>query len=171
MNKDTLKSFISIMRQTQGLLGIIDNHRNEPNFKLSEIHDLFEQKYKLNPKQQFFNNQYMMVSSLLSYLVLPKEVYFDSIPDIKLKDLNNKWGLNNLSPEQLKFMFLRPFLRRMRNSIVHGNIEITENLDFIFIDEDIKYNPGDKPFRAIMKAEEIQNFCQALAWWIMTEEI
>ena len=113
----------------------------------------------------------MMVSSLLSYLVFPKEVYIDSIPSIKLRDLDNKWGLNNLSPEQLRFMYLRPFLRRMRNSIVHGNIEIIENLDFIFIDEDIKYNPGDKPFKAIMKAEEIQNYCQALGLWIVTEKI
>lgn len=170
MNKNTLKSFIAIMRQTQGMIGIIDHNRDKPNLKLSEIHALFEQDYKLNPREHYFNNQYMMISSLLSYLVLPKEVYFDSIPDIRLKDLNDNWGLNDLSPPQLTFMYLRTFLRRMRNAIVHGNIEVTENLNFIFIDED-KYKSGDKPFKVSMQAENIQNFSQSLAWWIMTEEI
>ena len=104
------------------------------------------------------------------YIVLPKEIFFNSVDDnLETKSLNNRWGINELLPSyKLKY-----FLRRLRNAVSHGNIEFTNTktntIYFAFTDQ----NPKDSNdvFSVTLSAEQLQKFCQALAYWCITKDV
>jgi hypothetical protein len=151
---------IASIRMTNHFLGLVDKYRTNNEIKLSEVLEEFATPYKpagYRIAENSFLNQHQLISSLLVYIVLPKEKFFSDCPEIKIKDLNERWGLAHLNIDSN----LKYFLRKMRNAIAHGNIEVTENLDFSFRDND---------FDVTLNEQSIQNFCQALAYWALTKD-
>ncbi|PVZ63941.1 HEPN family nuclease [Pelagibaculum spongiae] len=170
MNEENVKSIIALQRINNQLLGLVDSAKCKNDIKLREILDQLyapyekvESDYRNNHS---FYNQYQFISSLYTYIVLPKESFFDSIPDdIETNSLKTQWGINKLQPSyKLKY-----FLRRLRNAVSHGEIEFTETIDFIFTDK----NPRNKSdvFQVKLSVDELMNFTQALAYWCMTKDI
>ena len=170
MNEENIKSIITLQKISDELLYLIDNNKKNKEIKLNDILDKLYSRYeKKEPNyrnEHFFCNQYYFISSLYTYLVLPKETFFDNIPkDKKTNLLNDKWGINKLSPEYS----LKDFLRRIRNAVSHGGITFTEKLDFTFTDINQK-NKNDI-FKVTLSAEELMKFTQALSYWCITKDI
>lgn len=170
MNEENVKSIIALQRINNNLLALIDSMKaqNDINLKLM-LDTLYAPYEKVEPNfrnQHHFLNQYQLISSLYTYIVLPKESFLNSIPnEIESSSLKDGWGINKLSPSyKLKY-----FLRRIRNSVSHGNIEFTESLEFTFTD----INPRDRndTFQVKLSGEELSKFVQALAYWCITKDI
>lgn len=187
MNPENVRSIIALQRINNQLLGIIDSAKDMEDIKLKQIlnalyapYESVEPNYRDNHR---FLNQYQFISSLYTYIVLPKESFFDSIPDIKTDSLKNGWGINKLSlpydskcPKSSKpkkcdspCYKLKCFLRHIRNAVSHGRIEFTEQMDFTFTDIDPKSK--EITFQAQLSAKELIDFNQALAYWCITQDI
>lgn len=159
-----VKSLIATVMQTNGMLGIIDQNQNGVNITLNEIQNEWSKKYLLNAKTHSFLNQYQYITSLLAFIVIPKESFWDQIPNIKTSELPENWGLKGKGELKLSY-----FIRRIRNSISHGGIEISEDLVFSFID----INPRDKSdvFECVLNQNELRSFVHAFANFIITGNV
>ncbi len=169
MKKENIKSMIALQRINNKLLGILDSVKNKKDIKLKQVLDQLYEPYEnietdYRDTHSFFN-QYQFISSLYTYVVLPKESFFDSIPNnIKTNSLKDEWGINKLTPAyKLKY-----FIRRIRNSVAHGNIEFSKKLEFTFKD----VNPKDKNdiFLVKLTDNELMNFTKALGYFCITTE-
>ncbi len=170
MNEENVKSIIALQRINNHLLVLIDSKKNTENISLKQILDLVYEPYEkiennYRHNHSFFN-QYQMISSLYTYIVLPKETFFNSIPENTLTNsLIDAWGINKIIPScELKY-----FIRRVRNAVSHGNIEFTEKLEFTFTDINPK-NKEDK-FQIKLSGEQLLKFTRALAYWCLTQDI
>ena len=135
MNEENVKSIIALQRINSQMLSLVDSSKYEDDISIKQIlNQLYAPYEKVEPNYRdhhSFLNQYQLISSLYTYIVLPKESFFDSIPEeIELSSLKDGWGINSITPS----FTLKYFLRRMRNAISHGNIEFTDHLEFTFID-------------------------------------
>lgn len=161
MDNNNINSMISIVRQNNGLMQLLDYYKENQEIKLSEVLDKFVEKYKIDLSEHHFFNQYQMISSLLVYIVYPKENYFNKIPTkLKISDLDSAWGIQKYSYDNMSF---RDYIRHLRNAVAHGNIEFNEQLEFKFSDKD-----GTE---IVFDSISIENFVRALAWWSMTNDI
>jgi hypothetical protein len=170
MNEENIKSIIALQRINNQVLSFIDSEKGNNEIKLKQVLDQLYAPYEsIEPNYRdahSFFNQYQLISSLYTFVVLPKESFFDSIPnDIRTNSLKVKWGLNNLKPSY----DLRDFLRHIRNSVSHGRIDFTDNLYFTFTD----INPRNKNviFNIQLSSQDLMNFTQALAYWCLTKDI
>ena len=179
MDKKNIRSMIALQSMTNEFLNFIDfikKDKNKLKMSIGEVLDNFYKKYEriesgYRDNHSFFN-QYYFISSLYTYIVLPKEKLFDLIPDeLKISTLNSKWGLSNIKIEWgcSKKDSFKDFLRRMRNAISHGNIKFKENLEFTFTDVN-KKNKSDY-FEVTFSMNEIVSFIRAIAYWWVTEDI
>ncbi|TCK98029.1 hypothetical protein EDC19_0440 [Natranaerovirga hydrolytica] len=162
MKKENVTSMIAVVRMANNLLGLIDQHKNNKDIKLSEILE------KINKDEHhYFWNQYQMLTSLTAFIVIPKETFWNDVSDIELSKLSERWGLRNVSSKYAD-MKLKFFLRKIRNSISHGNIEIDKTV-FIFKDK----NPDTSKYDFIVNLtyDELSKFVQAFARYIMTSDI
>ena len=182
MDKENIRSMIALQSITNQFLEFIDSIKKDKkklNMSIGEVLNNFYERYEEAEAgykdNHYFFNQYQLISSLYVYIVLPKEKFFDLIPDkLKISTLkkNSKWGLSNikiewgLSEEEDSF---KHFLRRMRNAISHGNIKFKENLEFTFTDVN-KKNKSDY-FEVTFSMNEIVSFIRAIAYWWVTEDI
>ena len=170
MKELDVKSIIALQSINNQFLSLVDSIKTDKNIKLQDIlnqlykpYEKIEKNYRTN---HHFFNQYHLISSLYTYIVLPKENFFDSISDeIESSKLKSAWGLNNL-PNSYK---LKYFLRRIRNAVSHGNIEFTEALKFTFTD--INYRNKDDIFQVELSSEELLKFTQALSYWCLTKDL
>lgn len=169
MERENVKQMITTIRQNNGILGMMDKYKDKCDTKtLNDVYKEFEKDYKVDLNQHAFFNQYQFICSLYAYIVLPKEALFKNIPkNLSINELNQNWGLTSLNKTKMKFDY---FLRRLRNAISHGNVECDENLVFHFRDED-KYNYCKDEFNIKIGFEDLRHFVQALAWWVMTNDI
>ena len=68
------------------------------------------------------------LGAILGYLycgiLLPKENWFDLLPDIEIAQLDSSWSLKDISIDapKTKNLTLRHLVRRIRNSLGHGNV-------------------------------------------------
>jgi len=152
------------------MLGLVDSSKYEDDISIKQIlNQLYAPYEKLEPNYRdhhSFFNQYQLISSLFTYIVLPKESFFDSIPEeIELISLKDGWGINSITPS----ITLKYFLRRMRNAISHGNIEFTDHLEFTFIDINSR-NTNDE-FQVSLSSKQLMDFTQALAYWCITKDL
>jgi hypothetical protein len=164
MTIEEIKSQIATVMQTNGMLGLIDKYRNNDKITLKEIQNEWSGMYSLEGNQHVFMNQYQYTTSLLVYLVMPNEKLFKEIPSLRISKLSSKWGISSKGDHTLRY-----FIRRIRNSIVHSNINISENMIFSFTD----VNPKDSNdvFNCTLEEYELRNFVHAFANYIMTKQI
>lgn len=165
-NEDNTKSAISTIHMTQRFLALIDANKDKPSVTLKEILDDFEKLYSDKEYFQtfYFNNQYFMLTALWAYIVLPNESFFNNLPNGEIKDLSGKWGLGK-QDSTVKSKTLKEFIRKMRNSIAHTNIEFDENLNFTFSDKP----PGTLEIK--FTGEDLIKFSKAISWWAMTGDV
>lgn len=65
-----------------------------------------------------------LINSLFGLLIFPKEKMFDSIPEIPYTDLVEKgWPKIEIIQSQAYELTLKEFVRLMRNSLAHFNVE------------------------------------------------
>jgi hypothetical protein len=170
MNEENVKTMIACQRINDQLLSAIDFSKNVDNITLKQILDPICRRYEKGEKKfrnkHCFFNQYQMISSLYTSLVLPEEVFFNSIPEkIKTNSLNHGWGIRQIDPP----CELKNFIFRLRGAVSQGNIEISENREFIFSDIQVK-NKNDV-FRIKLSGEQLSLFTQALAYWCLTKDM
>ncbi|WP_214516292.1 HEPN family nuclease, partial [Aliivibrio fischeri] len=161
MDSSKVNSMIATVRMNNHLLGLIDHHKNNSDIRLSELLAYFESSYAdsgFSLDNHHFFNQNQLMTSLLVYVVYPKESFWDQLPKCKLKELNEKWGLHTIS-EDYDLQFL---VRKIRNSISHGRVIITENLEFEF---------EDNNFKVSLSGTLVMRFTQALAYWCLTKDV
>gem|GEM_PF-7127485 len=82
-----LDSFIACIMQTNGMLDLIDKYKNDENITLREIQTEWTSKYILDAREHLFLNQYQYLTSLLAYIIIPKENLFDELPVIDILEL------------------------------------------------------------------------------------
>jgi hypothetical protein len=120
--------------------------------------------YRVNRNEHSFLNQYQYITSLLAFIVIPKENIFEGLPELKISELPSNWGIKDKGDFALKY-----FIRRMRNSISHGDIKVSENMTFNF--RDINPKNSSDVFTCDFKEDELRSFVHAFAWWIMTKKL
>ena len=100
-------------------------------------------------------NQGVILTHLYGLIVFPKVVFHNEIPTIKIGEINmEEWGNPNFLslPGELRKkdkrvlgidsvsneseLTLEFFIRKLRNSISHNRVSISESMDFVFEDED-----------------------------------
>ena len=112
-----------------------------------------------------------MISSLYTFIALPKEVIWESIPaEMTINELNEKWGFKNgwkISKGEISNLKFRYLVRRLRNGINHGRINCNEELTFTIID----INPKDENDRIDfeIKKDSLINLIRVLGAWIMDD--
>lgn len=168
MNDENLKASITLQIITNQLLQNVDKQKENTDIKLKTILDSVYEKYeKVEPgygATHCFFNQYQMISSLYTFIVLPKETMYSSMPDcIMDNELRNKWGLSN-QEKDLKFKYL---IRHMRNAISHGTIDFSKELVFCFTDENMQTKEIVKLF---FTANDLQKFINALSYWCIKQD-
>ncbi len=158
-----IKSLIAYIMQANGILGIIDNHKDD-NISLKDIQNKWTEKYKIKASNHIFLNQYQFLVSLLAFIVLPKEELYEKIPRIEINQLPNNWGITSKGNYKLNY-----FIRRLRNCIVHNGIDVSNSLIFTFKD----VNPKDKTdiFEVTFDEKELRDFVHSFAYWVMTEKV
>ena len=123
MKENTIKNLIVSVRQTNGMLQLLDAEKNNPSITLGELQKRFHQMYSIHPGNGnfFFYNQHQFLTSLSAYFCLPTETYYNKLPETQIIHLNNKWGLSDIQ----QTISLKQFTRRLRNAVSHGHVEIT----------------------------------------------
>lgn len=159
-----IQSLIATVIQTNWILGIIDKHRNDDKITLKAIQSEWTSLFKLEGNKHFFLNQYQYITSLLAFIVLPEQEIYNDIPEINISMLPPKWGIKGKGDIHLK-----DFIRRMRNSIVHGNIDFSESLTFSF--SDVNPRNCNDSFSCSLTQDELRGFVHSFTLWIMTKQI
>ena len=165
MNSEKIKSGIATIMQANGLLQLIDKYKQDERKSLNSILKEWEQGYKLNFNTHSFYNQYQFTTSLLYYIVLPKEEFYSKIPKICVKNLTDRWGI--VEHDEL---YIRDFITRLRNSIVHGSFDISTELNFVFTDINKHAYSKKEDFICTFTAENLHKFVNSLAIWNLTEK-
>lgn len=169
MNEECVKSMITLQIINDSLLHTIDSIKNsKANISISDLLESVYTPYnKVETdycKNHMFYNQYQLISTLYTYIVLPKESFFDRIPEnIMTNELNENWGLKKVESHSLRL-----FIRRLRNSISHGNIEFTSDLIFTFVDNNQR--KSDDIFNVAMESNDVIKFLRAFSNWCITNK-
>jgi HEPN family protein len=155
------KSTITLIRMTNQFLGLVDSYRGNKTVTLHEVIEKFSEPYRnlgFDPDNHAFFNQEQMLTSLWAYIVLPKEDFYEDIPECTIQDLDRKWGLSDTKCK----LNLKDLVRKLRNSISHARISVSESLVFTFTDN------GN--FKFVIDENGLRHFVQALAYWVMTKD-
>jgi hypothetical protein len=157
MRENAIKHLFTFVKHTNGMLQLLDAEKNNPSITLGELHKKFQQLYKINPSNRdfFFYNQHQFLTSLLAYLCLPTETYYDKLPETQIINLHGRWGLTDIHQN----ISLKQFTKRLRNAVSHGHVEITPDLIFEFV---------DRKFKIKLNHVNLYKFCQALDYWCLT---
>lgn len=157
IDTNTLCSIISIQKQTDDILGMIDRANTN-----CSVGDLLQDFYKPYTRVKVdyasshkFRNQFQFISSLYTYLILPKEIIFNSICENQnLEESKKSFGFTSDHP-------IKYHLRRLRNAIAHGNIRCSEDNGFTFTD--ITPRHENDRYQISLSNDQAVLFCDALA--------
>jgi hypothetical protein len=141
------------------MLQLLDAEKNNPSITLGELHSRFATQYGIHPAEKdfAFYNQNQFLTSLLAYLCMPSEKFYDELPEIPISSLPSGWGA-----EGLVFAgSLKALVRHLRNSISHGHIAVTPELIFEF---------RNRESIVVFNYISLHRFCQALAYWCLTKD-
>lgn len=70
---------ITCVMQANGMLELIDKYRNNQSITLSEIQKEWTEMYKVDASRHAFLNQHQYITSLLSFIAIPKEKLFSEL--------------------------------------------------------------------------------------------
>jgi HEPN pEK499 p136 len=120
MNEEEVNRLICGVRQVNGMLQLLDEEKNNPSITLRQIQDQFASQYGIHPSEKdfAFYNQHQFLTSLLAYLCMPSEKFYDELPDTKISSLPSGWGTQGL----LFTGSLKEFVKHLRNSVSHGHV-------------------------------------------------
>ncbi len=171
MNKSDLIQLVTNQFQINSLLELIYN--NAQKGRLTELADQFKNIKKLDLKNRPLYNQYTIISSLYTFIALPKEVIWDRIPkEMTINLLHEKWGFKNgwkVKNGKIDELKLHYLIRRLRNGINHGRINCNKELVFSITDIDTKNNKDQIDLE--IEYNSLDKFTRALGFWIITEDI
>jgi HEPN pEK499 p136 len=160
MNQISVVPFITAVRQTNGMLQLLDAEKNNPSITLGELQQKFVSQFSVHPSNEdfAFYNQYQFLTSLFAYLCYPSEKFYDELPDIAISSLVSGWGTVNLAFNGS----VKNLVRHLRNSISHGHFSVSPELIFEFRNREVT---------VIFDHVKLHKFCQALAHWCITKDI
>lgn len=99
---------------------------NKNSLTVGQFYDNFLKKSgATKPKIPY--NQGAVLGYLYCGILFAKEHWFDLLPDVDLANADPKWGLSGLAciaPKMIK-PSLKDTVRRIRNALGHGNVDIT----------------------------------------------
>ena len=167
MDQNSVNSLICRVRQTNGLLQLIDAHKNNPSITLGEIQQKFKDQYGISPADNdfAFYNQHQLLNSLSAYLCMPSEKFYNALPEIPITSLPSGWGTEGLffsGSLKLKTLSLKALIRHLRNAVSHGHISICHELLFEF---------HNRNYTVVFNHVNLHHFCQALAYWCITKDV
>lgn len=103
MDSNNVKSMVAILMQNNGLLSLIDKHKDNNEITLNRILTDFNSMYKVETIEHSFYNQYQLICSLYAYIILPKEVFWEQFPPkLKISELSPKWGISSSDYKDMK---------------------------------------------------------------------
>ena len=159
MDQVSVNHLICAVRQTNGMLQLLDAEKENPAITLGELQQRFASQFGIDPatKDFAFYNQHQFLTSLLAYLCMPSEKFYDELPEIPINLLAPGWGTEGLFiAGSLKLL-----VRHLRNSISHGHLSVSPELMFEFRNRESVVN-----FNHL----SLHHFCQALAYWCLTKD-
>jgi hypothetical protein len=163
MNQDTANKLICAVRWGQGMLQILDEHKDQPATTIGDLQKIFESRFTVSPSQPwfYFNNQDQFLTLLWAYLCVPSERFHDDLPVTKLPELDGRWGLSAAKISGPPTT-LRAVVKALRNSVSHANISVLENpLRFKFLNREQTIEIDEQSLRM---------FCRALNYWCLTAD-
>jgi hypothetical protein len=101
MNIETIKTMLTYIKQTDGILKILEENKNNPNITLVQIHNIFQERFLVQPNgdEYSFCNQYNFINSLYAYICLISTCLLKELPEKKISKLEEEWGLNELDQD------------------------------------------------------------------------
>jgi len=141
-----------------GMLQIVDKHRGSPHVTAKAMNDEFQSIYKRDPCDSDFAfcNQHTFLALLFATVVFTREAAWESLPVVRLSDLDEAWGIPGRAGD------LRSFVRCIRNALAHGDLEANPDLSFTF---NAKANGTDS---IRLDSKELQAFATELGYWLIT---
>ena len=160
MNQNSVNHLICAIRQTNGMLQLLDAEKENPSITLGEIQQKFASEFGVDPsiKDFAFYNQHQFLISLLAYVCMPSEKFYEDLPEIATDELVSGWGAEGL----LFTSSLKQLVRHLRNSISHGHFSVSSELIFEFRNHESV---------VVFNYLSLHRFCQALAYWCLTKDI
>ena len=142
------------------MLQLLDAEKNNPSITLGELQQRFNSQFNVHPKTKdfAFYNQHQFLTSLLAYLCMPSESFYQELPEIQIGLLALGWGAEGLCFTGS----LKELVKHLRNSVSHGNVVATQELMFEF------ENRGSV---VVFNHKNLHHFCQALAYWCLTKDV
>ena len=160
MDQNSVNRLICAVRQTNGMLQILDAEKENPSITLGQIQKRFSAQFGIDPstKDFAFYNQDQFLTSLLAYLCMPSEKFYDELPELPLSTLVNGWGLQGVFFKGS----LKVLVRHLRNSIAHGQVSVSPDLIFEFENRNsvVAFNHVN-----------LHMLCRALAYWCLTKDV
>ncbi|MBI1867154.1 MAG: hypothetical protein HYS06_02460 [Methylocystis sp.] len=160
MDQASVNRLICAVRQTNGMLQILDAEKENASITLGELQGKFHSQYGIDPsaKDFAFYNQHQFLTSLLAYLCMPSEKFYEKLPEIKIDSLAPGWGAQGLFFSGS----LKGLVRHLRNAISHGHLSVSPELIFEF---------RDRNSVVVFNHLSLHKFCQALAYWCLTKDV
>lgn len=160
MDQDSVIRMVAMVRMTNAMLQVLDAEKTNPSFTLGELHQRIASQFGIDPsKKDFaFYNQHQFLTSLLAYLCMPSEKFYDELPEVRIDALAPGWGTHGLFFNGS----LKDLVRRLRNAVSHGHVSITPELLFEFCDRNAI---------VVFNHVNLHKFCQALAYWCLTKDV
>lgn len=160
MDQTSVNHLICAVRQVNGMLQLLDAAKKTPSITLGELQQQFESQFGIHPATDdfAFYNQHQFLTSLLAYLCMPSEKFYEELPESPIASLPSGWGVEVLFFEGS----LKSLVRHLRNSISHGHVSISPKLMFEFRNRDLG---------VVFNHISLHRFCQALAYWCLTKDV
>jgi hypothetical protein len=126
--------------------------------------DLPERTIDILEKYEGEYNVTLLINCLTALLILPREMFFDRIPDVDIQNLHG-WGLKEEHAIKVRCdscgYNLKDIVRNMRNALAHMSIDVTSN-DERQIDK-VKFKGKQGKFELDIPVADLKTFVIKLA--------
>lgn len=157
MEKYEEKNIITQIAVNVNLLSFFEfNLKANPNISINEFFTNWQKSISWDKNENYLIvNQGVILTHLYGLIMYPKEIFHSDIPNKLIKEIKKEeWGsfevlnlpihLNKNDKKNMELetiteegqMTIEFFIRKIRNSIGHGRVEILEDSSYIFNDED-----------------------------------
>lgn len=159
MKQTSVNCLICAVRQTNGMLQILDAEKDNPSITLGELQERFASQFGIDQATRdfAFYNQHQFLTSLLAYLCMPSERFYGELPEIAIDSLAPGWGTEGL----LFTGSLKLLVKHLRSSISHGDLSVSPEPMFEF---------RNRKSVVVFDEMRLRRFCQALAYWCLTKD-